>query len=225
MTEFMQDLERRYRDTTGLADRSQYKIFYGPIHAADILVLGINPGGNPANMLPNGVDHKDGIGIGAASAGYYENGENDLLDCNWRENNVLKLLVPLLGGKREAVRSCVVKTNVAFRRSPNVAKIDVQRAMTEAAPFLTEILEVVHPNLILLTGVKLEDFCSRYCTSCAPVGESVRDDRINQVVFAAAKMSLRVPERAVIGVQVAHASQFSWTYERYAVPERINKLR
>lgn len=224
-TEFMEDMERRYRAATGLADRSQYKIFYGSIRPAPILALGINPGGDPANMLPNGVDHKDGIGVGAASASFYESGENDLLDCSWRENNVLKLLVPLVGGERESVRTRVVKTNIAFRRSSKVTKIDIEKAKEESTPFLSEIIEVVNPKLILLTGVKLDDFCARHCRVSGPIGECVRDEGVKQVVFAAANMTLRPSSRVALVVQVAHASQFSWTYERYGVVDRIRALQ
>jgi hypothetical protein len=223
-TEFMRDLESRYRQATGLTDRSEYKIFYGPIHRADFLVLGINPGGEPANMLPNGVDHKDGIGVGAASASYYENGENDLLDCTWRENNVLKLLIPLVGGERERVRTRVVKTNVAFRRSSKVAKINIERAKSEAVPFLEEIIAVVQPRLFLLTGVRLDDFCGRYCRTWTPIGDSLRAEDVKQTVFAAARMTMLPSDHEVLGIQVAHASQFSWTYERYNVVERIRAL-
>jgi hypothetical protein len=220
----MQNLENRYRTVSGLIDRSQYKIFYGPLHPAEILVLGINPGGEPSNMLPDGVRHKDGARIGAASASYYENDENDLLDCSWRENNILKLLVPLIGGDRESARARVVKTNMAFRRSSKVTKIDIKHAKDEAVPFLREIIEIVNPNLILLAGVKLDEFCSRYCEAWTSVGDPVIDDGVKQTVFAAARMTLPAKQTA-LGVQVAHASQFSWTYDRYGVVDRINPLR
>src|SRR5260221_10929648 len=107
---FMRDLEGRFRLATKLPDRSFYKIFYGQIHPAEILALGINPGGAPANTNSDGRTHKDGV-IAAASAGYYENDEHDILDCEWRENNGLRrLLMPLLGGEAARIRAGVVKT-------------------------------------------------------------------------------------------------------------------
>jgi len=221
---FMQDLEARYRAASGLTDRSQYKIFYGPVRPAEILALGINPGGEPAEMMPDGVRHRVGPKIGAASAGYYENNESDLLDCTWPENNVLKLLIPLVGGERESVRARVVKTNVAFRRSAKAHKIDIDRAKAEAAPFLAEIIGVVQPRLVLLTGVKLDEFARRYCRDSAPAGETVRDDGVKQTVFRAARVTLRATAAPALAVQVAHASQFSWTYERYQVAERVQAL-
>ena len=222
--ELMQDLESRYQIASGLADRSEYKIFYGRLQRAEILVLGINPGGDPGNMLPDGVHHKDGVGIGAASASFYENGENDLLDCSWRENNILKLLIPLVGGARESIRDRVLKTNMAFRRSSKVTHIDIEQAKSEARPFLTEIIAVAKPQLILLTGVKLEDFSSRYCVASTQIGDKIVDAKIKQTVFAAARVTLS-EKRDVVAVQVAHASQFSWTYDRYGVSERIASIR
>ena len=139
---FMRVLETKYRAATGLSDRSQYKIFYGPVRRAEILLLGINPGGDPANMMSDGVRHRIGTNIGASSAGYYENNENDLLDCSWRENTgLLKLLVPLLDGNMEAIRTQVVKTNMAFRRSPKVGR-NIEQYKNEAAPFLLEIISI-----------------------------------------------------------------------------------
>ena len=220
---FMHDLESRYRQKSGLADRSQYKIFYGLVRPAPILALGINPGGDPANMLPDGVRHLDGPQVGAASSGFYENNECDLLDCSWRENNVLNLLLPLVSGSRDRIRNEVVKTNMAFRRSKHAPKTKVGQWMNEAAPFLAEIIKFVRPRLILLTGVKLEDFNARYAVNCEIQDRTLREDSINQTVFAAERVNLKSGYRSV-AVQVAHASQFSWTYDKYNVPRHIQEL-
>jgi hypothetical protein len=65
---------------SGLTDKAHYKILYGPIRPAQILVPGINPGGDPSNAEPDGVKSKTGE-VAAASSGFYESGECDLLDC------------------------------------------------------------------------------------------------------------------------------------------------
>jgi hypothetical protein len=222
---FMRALEARYRAATSLLDRSQYKIFYGPVRQAQILLLGINPGGDPASFMPDGVHHKVGANIGAASASYYENDESDLLDCNWHENTgLLKLLVPLLDGDREAIRTQVVKTNMAFRRSRKVGR-NIEQYKTETASFLLEIINVVRPSLVLLTGVKLEDFSQRFTNHCDPVGETIRDEKIKMTVFRAAQVGLRHNGGCALAVQLTHASQWSWTYERYGVVDRIRSLQ
>lgn len=221
---FMRDLEARYKNQTGLRDRSQYKIFYSPVRPAEILVLGINPGGDPAKIMPDGMnlrENKGGEPRGASSAGYYENDEHDLLDCRWRENNIVKLLTPLLDGNRETIRDNVVKTNVAFRRSPKATGLDLDTAKAEAAPFLAEILEFVQPKLIVLAGVKLDEFSKWFCTSAELLGDAEVDRKVGQTVFKAAAVTLTKGGHRAIAAQVAHASQFSWTYEKYDVANKI----
>ena len=223
-TEFMRDLEARFKLATQLPDRSRYKIFYGQIHRAKILTLGINPGGDPESTSSDGHTHKDGV-IAAASGSYFENEEHDILDCEWRENKGLRrLLTPLLDGDAAKIRAGVVKTNLVFRRSAKASHINVKAAVAEAAPFLAEIIEVVRPKLILLTGPALSVFASCFSSQEAVVAPPEKDEKTRQTVFAASRMSLRGSNLEVLVVQVAHASQFSWTYEQYGVAARILTL-
>lgn len=218
----MRDLEMRYRKTSGFVSRAQYKIFYGLVHSAPILVLGINPGGDPANTEPGGSKHKTGE-VAAASAGFYENGEHDVLDCDWKENKGLKkLLVPLLDGDEAAIRSKVVKTNLAFQRSPKVKDIDIKAAKAEAAPFLSEIMAVVRPRLIVLTSLDLPAFLTDFCIEATVTTEQLRDEKVKQIVFESAHAQLKNCESPSLVVRVAHASQFSWTYAKYNVVKRIS---
>jgi hypothetical protein len=223
---FMRDLETRYRSASGLADRSQYRIFYGPLRSADWLVLGINPGGDPADVMPDGVGSRSGGKPHAASAGYHENNESDVLDCDWPENRgLLKLLLPLANQDREQLRACIFKTNVAFRRSSKAHLIDLESAKAEAAPFMAEMIRVVQPSLVLLTGVKLEDFTGRYCGKVQSLGDAIRDPGVKQTVFRPARVVLRATGTEALVVQLAHASQFGWTYDRYEVAEKIRALQ
>jgi hypothetical protein len=224
--EFMRDLEARYRAATGLADRSQYRIFYGPVRPAEMLVLGINPGGDPADVMPDGVGSRVGGRPHAATAGFHENDESDVLDCDWPENRgLLKLLLPLVDGVRDELRSRMVKTNVAFRRSSKAHHIDIPAAKAEAAPFLAEIIGRVQPRLVLLAGVKLEDFTGRFCGTVQTLGEAIRDPGVKQTVFRAARVELRATGSEALVVQVAHASQFGWTYVKYEVADKIKALQ
>src|SRR5262245_46016081 len=116
--------EERFKRETGLLDRSRYKIFYCRVHPAPILLLGMNPGGDPETVAPNGMDR---IGKGAphsASATYHEGDEHDLLDCGWPRQNDLMQLLSVLSGDKEAIRSRVVMTNMAFRRARKNSEID-----------------------------------------------------------------------------------------------------
>lgn len=221
---FMEDLEQRYQRVSGLQDRSAYKIFYGPVRPAPVMVLGINPGGDPADVLADSLHRRNGLDS-AASIGFYEHEECDLLDCNWPENRgLMKLLVPLFNGDQELIRTGVVKTNLAFRRSRKKTGIDFENAKREAAPFLLEILGVVQPRLILLTSVDLSTFAKTFGTSITPLDAPLRDDRVGQVVFEAAAVVMKGTGAETLVVRVAHASQFSWTYEKYGVVSRIHTL-
>ena len=220
----MKDLERRYQMVSGLQDRSAYKIFYGPVRPAPVMILGINPGGDPANVVADSLQQKNGMDS-AASIGFYENEECDLLDCNWSENRgLMKLLVPLFNGDQAMIRSSVVKTNLAFRRSRKKTGIDFEKAKREAAPFLLEIIGVVQPRLILLTSVDLGTFANTFGTDLTLLSPTIRDDRVGQVVFEAGNVSLKGTGSVALAVRVAHASQFSWTYDRYDVVSRIQAL-
>jgi hypothetical protein len=220
-TPSMRDLEARFRRASGLANRSDYKIYYGQVHPAPILILGINPGGAPSNTNPDGRTYKDGS-IAAASSSYFENDEHDILDCKWRENYGLQsLLTPLVGGDTQLIRQKVVKTNIAFHRSAKKKDIDIDRANAETAPFLAELISVVKPSTILLTGVSIDEFNDRFASTSSIVVPAERDPRINQVVFAASKSELRATGAEALVVQLAHASLFGWTYARYQVAKRI----
>ena len=223
-TPFMRDLEQRFRVATGLADRSDYKVFYGQIRQAPILTLGINPGGNPSHVSQDGRTNARGVPA-SASTGYFEGDEHDVLDCEWQENDGLrKLLIPLVGGVREQIRHDVVKTNLAFRRSAKAKHIQRERAFDESASFLSEILAKVRPKLILLTGAAIPVFVSRYASAEIVVADVEKEPRVRQTIFAASRVRLRATGTEALVVQVAHASQFGWTYERYEIPRRILAL-
>jgi len=124
--DFMRALEEEYRRASGLEKRSKYKIFYGQVFPAPILTLGLNPGGTPDGTSGDGTRQKDGS-MASASASYFENMENDVIDCDWRENTGLrKLLLPLVGHDHDRFRREIVKSNVAFRRSRAVGDIDFE---------------------------------------------------------------------------------------------------
>ena len=220
-TEFMRTLELRYLQSSGLSDRAWYKIFYCQLRPAPLLLLGLNPGGDPANTTSDGTRHFTGE-IAAASPGLYENGEHDLLDCSWKENiGLKKLLLPLFGNE-EKIRRQVVKTNLAFRRSSRATKINMKNAMAEAVPFLADIIGYVKPRVVILTGGTISEFSRIFCRTSESLEEAQKDQNIGHVVFEAAKAELGNHQTTLL-IRVDSASQFSWTYERYDVANRILK--
>lgn len=223
--EFMRSLEDEFKALTGVQDRSQFKIFYCPVWRAPVMVLGINPGGDPATIAPDGVHYRDGSNRRAASSmGHCENGEHDLLDCTWDENTgLLKLLIPILGSS-PAIRRGVVKTNLAFLRSRNAKdRRAIERSKDESAPFLRRILDRVLPDLILLTGVKLHDFGNRHCAEVVEIAQRQEVASVHQTVIFPARVRF-LGGHSCIAVEVAHASQWNWIYNTYAVPSKIKTL-
>lgn len=222
--DFMRALEDEYRQVTGVKNRSEFKIFYGQVFPSPILTLGLNPGGNPQDTSEDGTRQKDGS-LASSSGSYFEQMENDILDCDWRENSGLRnLLLPLVNQDLNRFRREVVKTNIAFRRSRVIGDIDLAEAVVEAAPFIDKIIARVVPRLIVLTGPNIERFLKLYALDSRPLTESIKAPRINHVVFAARAARLRSIDGETIVVQVAHASQFGWTYDRYDIPTRIAAL-
>ena len=229
----MRGWESRYRRLSGLKNRSRYAMFYCPVRPAPFLVLGINPGGDPNDVLADGVRlRSDPSGRGAASARYYENNEHSMLDCDWPENAIVCLLAEILGD-RKAIRERVVKTNLAFRRSPGTDcfktfhGMTLNRAYREAAPFIREIVEVVKPKLVLLEGNILKDFKRAVGISGGtPAGDAIR------TMHRGCEIDLYRPELVSISsvpdpvhvVQLAHPSYHGSKYRREGIGRRIKKL-
>jgi len=216
----MRALEDGFRTTSGLPNRAAYKIFYGQVKPAPFLTLGINPAGSPNETSADGTQNSDGTKA-AASATYYENDENDVLDCEWTENRGLRLLLcPLVANNQTRFRAEIVKSNLAFRRSAKKKDIDIDAAVAEAEPYLADIISRVSPRLILLTGAQLQTFTKSFAKTVTMLAPIERDPGINHVVFAASRVTLGASKSEITVVQVAHASQFAWTYAKYNVVER-----
>lgn len=194
MTAFMRDMEERFQRATGLKGRSEYQIYYC--------------------RVPQDISIGD----------LFENDEHDVLDCSWKENTgLMKLLLPLFSNDAGCIRREVVKTNLAFQRTEHLTR---EQPSFEAicAPYLEELLAIVRPKLVLLTGADLSGFASRFGTDRTMIGEPVRNSAIGHTVFASARVRLRALGQDSIAVQLAHASQFSWTYKRYGVIDKIRDL-
>ncbi len=222
--EFMRQLEDGFRKVSALRNRSQYKIFYGQVFPAPILTLGMNPGGDPDGTSEDGTRQPDGSPA-SASPSYFEHMENDVIDCEWRENlGLRKLLMPLVGHDAERFRQEVVKTNIAFRRSRAVGDIRLATAAHEAAPFLGRIIDRVRPTVIILTGSILDRFLHLHASTVRQIARPLRLDNAPAFAFAAAHVRLKWGSWETIVVQVAHASRFAWTYDRLGIPNEIAQL-
>lgn len=222
----MKNIEFSYKNTTGLVDRSQYKIFYGKLKPVDVLLLGVNPGGDPNKTSKDGAWQNSGERA-SASDSFYESDESDIVDCVWKENiGIMKLLMPLYGGVAK-IREKVGKTNLVFRRSPSIKvfskyhSVDIGAARKEAVPFLNDMMKVFDPRVIIISGESIDGFTGQYGVEVGEKTERVIASNINQTVYESRLIKLCSTNHLALAVRVAHASQFSWTYERFDVNDRI----
>ncbi len=222
--DFMRNLEDRYKAVSGLSNRSQYKIYFCAVRPAEILFLGMNPGGDPADIVPDGTKTTSGKKVSSSNS-YYENGENDIFDTDWvMHKNTRPLLRNFTREQDAEIRRRVVRTNVVFRRSRRHHDIDMDDARKEAAPFLAEIINYVAPKLIILSGAGLSDFSDLICDGFKEIEIRQREPRTNHIVFWPARVQIKGGSTDAIAVQIAHASQFSWTYNQFDVANRIRAL-
>jgi hypothetical protein len=209
---FMQQLELEYQGKSGLRDRARYKIFYSQLVRADLLVLGINPGGDP----------KKPEELMSASTTYYENWEHDYVDCVDPRYTLKHAMFPflknILNTNKEAIR-LIPKTNLIFRRSPGVKSLPelhdgmtITEAMKEASPTIEQIMRFVQPKMVLLEGTSLRDkFKVRYCSGqLSELAESIKDkyrgQRVN--IFTANNMHVNCLGRELPVVAIGHPSHF-----------------
>ena len=144
----MSEIEKAWKQSTGLTDRSDYSIFYGPLVQSPILVLSANPGGSPDNFKIVDVtrgEHEYIEGYGPTS------------------QNTGRLLQQALGvTSAEGIRG-IPGSNVIWRRSPTLAELKLSplQAAREAAPHLREIIAYVKPRIIIFGGSNAFDLFAR----------------------------------------------------------------
>jgi hypothetical protein len=132
-------------------------------------------------------------------------------------------MIPILGSN-DVIRKSVVKTNLAFIRLKSAKdKRVIESSKVDAAPYLRFILERVLPDLIILAGVRLHDFGSRHCAEVVELEKRQAEQSVGQTVLHPARVRLSGGHSCLV-VEVAHASQFSWIYDKYNVPSKIKAL-
>jgi hypothetical protein len=158
MSDWMRQLDTDYRKATGLEARADYSIFYSQVAPSPILILGWNPGGDPATWTEEAL----------ASSSLYEHGEHEYVDCHYRIARVMRELLEEaldLDGF-EPIRK-IPKSNIIFRRSRAMDGLSLSdaEALDEAQPFVQRIIRHTNPELILLEGMGTFDrFLRRYCS-------------------------------------------------------------
>lgn len=143
---FMQDIDQRFRDASGFTHARHYSIFYSRFQRSPLLILGINPGGDPTDLgYPK-------------THPFHENWHHEYVDEHYTIANVMRpALVAALGAKSAEDLRGIPKANVVFNRSKNTDVItggDLSRMAALSAPFLAEIVTFVQPVTILFEGHK-----------------------------------------------------------------------
>lgn len=139
-TEYMADLEQRYRRASGLQSRDHYSIFYGPLRPSRLMMVNANPGGSPTNYKV--------VRVEAGEHEYVEGRESGPTTRNGAQ-----ILAALAGTSApEAIRQFQV-FNRFFRRTPTLPNASLTESyMHEAAPFLAELIAFVRPEAMLFGG-------------------------------------------------------------------------
>lgn len=230
-TAFMRDLQKRYEKQSGLTDIRYYKIYYSRVRPSEILVLGINPGGNPLEWNP---DPNEKIGIKS----FYKD-KHDYVDCNYDTAvNMKPLLMAILESGNSGVRK-VVKTNLAFRRSEHLSEFSKHHGMTyenaalEAHPFLEEIIRRTDPRLIILEGDILRRFIKLYCENegllideiiKTPCGKTPKGKTKFTDLYDAREVYVTCLDRKISVIKLAHPSTFGPRYEKNGVFDKVKTV-
>ena len=160
----MQAIERGYQKISGLTDKRLYKLFYSHIHPFPVMVLGLNPGGDPNGKLFEAEDP------------LYRHYEHDyLLFQNQAGYTLAGIMTTFLSNVLEApdekLLSRVPATNVIFRRSkamgPEFSRLhgmSSESAFSEGIPTLQEIVKVVDPQLLFIVSPAAYDMFRTICT-------------------------------------------------------------
>ena len=220
----MKDIDRRYREKSGLNDRCFYSIFYSRIDPAPLLVLGINPGGNPSKWTSDKL----------ASQSFYENFEHEYVDCRYAiQEPMLPFLIDVTGVDIDGVQH-IPKSNLVFRRSNGMDELhkfhgmEFPDARREAHEFVQEIIQYVSPRAILLEGISnLEPFTRGFCIGNGqPLAEEIRTDFKGSLVrcFVARAMQVKCLGRTLSVVAVGHPSAFGEKPEWPIVQSETKKV-
>ena len=147
--EFMKALDAEFRERSGLQERDFDSIFYSRIPPSPLMILGINPGGNPATWsMPADADE------------FCSDWQHHDVDERYPIQAVMQPLLQRVLGIDNAILRRIPKTNMVFRRSQGVGKfqeqqggMSMEQALKETAPVLEKIIHRVSPRMIIFEGL------------------------------------------------------------------------
>lgn len=209
-TELMKELDREYRDRSGLTERRHYSIFYSRIPPSPLMILGINPGGNPATWtMPAGADE------------FCSAWQHDYVDERYPIQAVMQPLLQKVLGIDDASLRRIPKTNMVFRRSQGVSKFQEQQsgmtmdtALKEAAPTLEKIVRRVSPKAILFEGLDALAMFNRTFGTGA-LGSSLVDPvttpngRHRALIYSVHELRTSILPDPIVACALAHPSKYA----------------
>ena len=139
--EIMRLIDSDYRKISGLQHRKHYSIFYSFPRKANFLMLNANPGGTPDNYTYVNVEeqqHEYIEGVGSSKT----------------TQNGARMLRAMVGSAAPDSIRHVQVSNIAFRRSRDRSQLGLPfaKAVREAAPALTKLIEFICPRTLLFAG-------------------------------------------------------------------------
>lgn len=202
--EFMRDLDRRFREASGLSDRRDYSIFYSRLQRARVMVIGIKPGGR-----------RDGSHQ-LASQSFYEDWSHEYVDMDYRIAAVMRpALMHALGATSADELRGIPKTNCFFHRAvgtDDFSSAELREHAAQCAPFLAEMIGHVQPDVLILEGAGARDLIVRHqCRGSREMTEErvtgLRRGTMN-TFFRHETAFLSVLGREVELLTLGHPSQF-----------------
>lgn len=207
--ELMKELDADYRRRSGLRDRCFYSIFYSRIPPAPLMILGINPGGDPENWsLQPGSDE------------FCSAWQHDYVDERYDIQDVMQPLLKRVLEIDDGILRRIPKTNMVFRRSTGVGKFKAQQggmtmwqALDESAPTLERIIRRVSPQAIIFEGHNALAMFN-HAFGVGPLGPSLvepvttANGRFPALVYAVHEIATSFLPQSLLGFSLAHPSKF-----------------
>ena len=221
-TDFMRSLDSQYRESTGLRERRYYSIFYSLVEPSKTLIIGFNPGGDPATWNESAL----------ASRSFYENREHEYVDTDFPTSVGMRdfLLGSGIVATVEEIRD-IPKINLIYRRSRNMNELPItpRQAVLEAHPYVEKIIQRVSPELIICEGKStLDKFEAFYCgkTDQEVDGQTVftPNGRHNALIYRADRATVKCLEKPCILVGIGHPSKYSSRSEWQSVLDNTRNL-
>lgn len=209
-TKFMKELDRQYRERSGLTERRYYSIFYSRIPSSPLMILGINPGGNPTTWtMPMGADE------------FCSAWQHDYVDERYEIQAVMQPLLRKVLGVNDGILRRIPKTNMVFRRSQGVSKFKEQQsgmtmdaALQEAAPTLEKIVRRVSPKAIIFEGLEALSMFNR-TFGTGDLGSSLVDPvttpngRHRALIYSVYELRTSILPEPILACALAHPSKYA----------------